>query len=382
MAGLTERLMRFLRIGRRVETHVPAPGPAAATRVRVPVDHVILLDGTLGALDPGHETNIGKIYRLLRAAPQSAHRSLYYESGVQWQVWRDTANVAMGRGINRQIRRAYGWLASRYRPGDRIFLFGYSRGAYAVRSLAGIMDQVGLVRAEEATERNILLAWRYYQSADAGAGRAQFARRFCHASVEVEMIGVFDTVKALGVRLPFLWMWTEPQHEFHSHALSGAVRHGFQALALDETRAVFDPVLWDTTGGDWQGRIEQVWFRGAHGDVGGQLAGYEPARPLANIPLVWMLERAEEVGLRLPGGWQAECPCDAAAPGLGTTRGWGKAFLLRARRRVGRDPSEHIHPSARSSRRGRFWLKRAPQLQPQGAPLSGFDAAGHPATDS
>ncbi|MBS0563289.1 MAG: DUF2235 domain-containing protein [Proteobacteria bacterium] len=362
-AGLTERLIKLLRIGRRVEAHAPAPQPASL-KVRAPTDHVILLDGTLGALDPEHQTNVGRIYHLLRAAPQSARLSIYYEAGVQWHVWRDTANVAMGRGINRQIRRAYGWLASHYRPGDRIFLFGYSRGAYAVRSLAGILDQVGLVRAEEATERNIMLAWRYYQTADHSAGRAQFARRFCHGTADVEMIGVFDTVKALGVRLPFLWMWTEPQHEFHSHALSHVVRHGFQALALDETRAAFDPILWDTADGGWQGRVEQVWFRGSHGDVGGQLSGFEVARPLSNIPLTWMLERAERFGLRLPDDWRSGLPCDASAAGIGTTRGWGKAFLLRARRPVGRDPSERIHASAQDTRRARFWLKRAPQLVP------------------
>ncbi len=359
---LTDRLMRMLRIGRRVEVQNPRPAPASAPAERRRTDHVILLDGTLGDLTPGQETNVGRIYRLLKAAPASARLSLYYEAGVQWHMWSDTPGVAMGRGINRQIRRAYGWLASRYRPGDRIFLIGYSRGAYAVRSLAGVLDQVGLLRAESATERNVQLAYRYYQAKDQSAAEADFSRIHCHPSVEVEMIGVFDTVKALGVRLPFLWMWTEPQHEFHNHALSAVVRHGYQALALDETRAAFDPILWQTHHGDWQGRVEQVWFRGAHGDVGGQLSGFEAARPLSNIPLVWMLERIEGCGLPLPEDWRAPLKCDASAPSVGTTRGWGKAFLLRARRQVGGDPSESIHKSARDSRRGQFWLKRAPQL--------------------
>ncbi len=65
----------------------------------------------------------------------------------------------------------------------------------------------------------------------------------------------------------------------------------------------------------------------------------------SNIPLVWMLERAETVGLRLPPRWQARFPCDPTAPACGTWRGVGKAFLLRHRRRIGRDRSEHIHPS-------------------------------------
>jgi len=359
--SLTDRLWKFLRIGRRVEVQHPAPVPHAR-RQRMPTDHVILLDGTLGDLSPGQETNIGRIYRMLRAAPQGRRLSLYYEAGVQWHLWSDTPSVAMGRGINRQIRRTYGWLASHYRPGDRIFLMGYSRGAYAVRSLAGIMDQVGLLRADAATERNVMLAYRYYRTVEVTKAEAEFRAAFCHPKVEVEMIGVFDTVKALGVRLPFLWMWTEPQHEFHSHALSGIVRHGFHALALDETRAAFDPVLWETATGDWQDRVEQVWFRGAHGDVGGQLSGFEAARPLANIPLFWMLERVERLGLPLPDGWRATLPLDRDAPSVGTTRGWGKAFLLRARRQVGGDRSEAIHESAAESRRARYWVRRDPAL--------------------
>ncbi len=350
---LTDRLIKFLRIGRKVETKIAAPA-----RTRGPTDHIILLDGSLSSLDPGEETNIGRIYRLLCAVPQPSHLSLYYEAGVQWHMWSDTANVAMGRGINRQIRRTYGWLASHYRPGDRIFLFGYSRGAYAVRSLAGIIDQVGLLRADCATERNVSLAYRYYQTVETTPTEQAFTRQFCHPKVEIEAIGVFDTVKALGIRLPFLWMWTEPQHEFHSHAISSIVRHGFHALALDETRAAFVPVLCKTTGGDWQDRVRQVWFRGAHGDIGGQLGGFQQARPLSNIPLVWMLEQVEGCGLRLPEGWRNGFKIDDSVPSVGTTRSWGKAFLLRARRPVGNDPSESIHPTARATRRGQFWLKR------------------------
>ncbi|MCB2110144.1 MAG: DUF2235 domain-containing protein [Defluviimonas sp.] len=340
---LASRLLGLLGFARKAETRVPVRG-------RGPVDHVILLDGTASTLDPGWETNIGLIYRLLQRSPGRSHMSLYYEAGVQWHGWRELPDVAMGRGMNRRIRRAYGWLATRYRPGDRVFFFGYSRGAYAVRSLAGMMSHVGLLRADQATERNVQLAWRYYQREATARGIGAFRSRFCHNSVPVEMIGVFDTVKALGIRLPFLWMWSEPQHEFHDHTLGPTVRHGYQALAMNENRAAFDPVLWDTTTGDWRGRVEQVWFRGAHGDVGGQLGGFEAARPLANLPLVWMLERVEGAGLALPDGWRAEYPTDPAAPSVGTARGWGKAFLLRARRKVGRDPSESLHPSTERPR--------------------------------
>lgn len=339
MGWLGERVRRLLRLGRAVETRAPPP------RTRGRTDHVILIDGTMSSLEPGRETNIGQIYRLLADMPRSARLAVYYEPGVQWAVWRDVAEVVTGRGIDDQIAGAYGWLASRYRPGDRIFLLGFSRGAFAVRSLAGIIGRVGLLRPDAATERNVRLAWRYYQQPDRVRGRAEFRRRFCHESVTVEAIGVFDTVKALGLRLPFLWMWTEPQHDFHDHRLGEAVRNGFHALALDETRAVYDPILWDGAPGPGQ-RVEQVWFRGTHGDVGGHLGGFDAARPLANVPLVWMLERLEETGLPLPAGWRARFHADPSAPSVGTWRDWGKLFLLRARRQTGRFPTERIWPGA------------------------------------
>ena len=314
------------------------------------VDHVVLLDGTMSSLAAGSETNVGLTYKLLREMP-SAGLSLRYEAGVQWRDWRTTMDVVHGRGINRSIRRAYGHLASRYRPGDRIFLFGYSRGAYAVRSLAGVIDRVGLVRSEHATERTIRDAYRHYETDPHGEAAEAFRDRYCHDDVPIEMIGVWDTVKALGLRLPLLWMLTEGQHAFHSAHLGDSVRHGYHALALDETRQAFAPVLWETTW-RWPGlEVEQMWFRGSHGDVGGQLGGAQEARTLSHIPLVWMLEKAEGCGLAFPEGWRARFPTDPDAPSAGTWNGWGKLFLLRSRRVVGADPSEYVHISARGGRR-------------------------------
>ena len=93
-------------------------------------------------------------------------------------------------------------------------------------------------------------------------------------------------------------------------------------------------------------RVEQVWFRGNHGDVGGQLNGLEAAWPLANISLVWMLDRATECGLPLPEGWRDRFPFDAHAPSTGGWRGWAKIFLLCRPRQPLADPSERVHESA------------------------------------
>jgi len=290
----------------------------------------------------------------------STTRTLYYEPGVQWEDWMHLADVAQGRGINRQIRRAYGFLASHYREGDRIFLLGYSRGAFAVRSLAGVIDQVGLLRRDFATERNVQLAYRHYRRDPGRASAKGFARRFCHKAPVIEMVGVWDTVKALGLRLPFLWTLSDPKNAFHNDQLGPSVRHGFHALALNETRVVFQPVLWRCPP-DWQGNVEQVWFRGAHADIGGQLGRFMASRPLSNIPLVWMLERMESCGTDLPEGWRGRYPCDQNAPMVGTWSGFGWVFLQRARRKVCQDRTESIHPTALMAQNAwaREALKRA-----------------------
>ncbi|KPA20902.1 hypothetical protein shim_28180 [Shimia sp. SK013] len=334
---LRKRFWNWLRGGPRADH-------SKVTARRGAVTHVLILDGTMSSLRAGEETNAGLTYRLLQEMRPDV--SLYYEAGVQWPGWRQTLDVMMGRGINRQIRRAYGYLASRYRPGDRIFLMGYSRGAFAVRSLAGVIDRVGLLRAECATERNIRTAYRHYELTPDSDVVGTFAEAHCHEDVAVEMIGVWDTVKALGARLPLLWRLTEKRHAFHNHHLSPVVRHGFQALALDETRSVFAPEMWECPD-MWDGRVEQVWFRGAHGDVGGQLHGFAAARPLGNISLVWMLERLESCDVALPEGWQERIVCDAEVPMLGTWRRWGKFFWIRKRRIAGRDRSESLHESAK-----------------------------------
>lgn len=332
----TRSLYSLLRPGKK-------SGRAGDVRARGQVTHFIILDGTMSSLDEGCESNAGLAFKLLQEAA-GASISVYYEAGVQWEDWRRTPDVLMGRGINRQIRRAYGYLASRYHRGDRIIFLGYSRGAYAVRSLAGMIDQVGLLKTEHATERNILTAFRHYQSMPGGGVAAQFTEAFCHKGVTIEMVGVWDTVKALGLRLPILWRWSEPAHAFHSHELGRSIKRGYHALALNETRKVYEPVLWDCPS-EFDGEVEQVWFRGTHGDVGGQLFGYGAARPLANIPLVWMMEKVELCGVPLPKGWQARFVQDVNAPSVSTWRGWGKIFLIRGRRRVGRDRSERIHES-------------------------------------
>lgn len=314
----------------------------ASSRTASPTVHVVIMDGTMSTLCPGLETNAGLASKLISetGSPVSVH----YEPGLQWPNLLKAYGVLMGRGINHQIRNAYGYLASRYRPGDKIFLLGFSRGAYAVRSLAGIIDMIGLLRADQATERNIRTAYRHYECTQESHGAKTFAETHCHDNVEIEMIGVWDTVKSLGLNAPVIWRFSIARNAFHNHELGASVKNGYQALAHDENRVAYSPVMWESKA-DWPGHLEQMWFRGSHGDIGGQLGGHMQARPLANISLVWILEKAEACGLPLPAGWQNRFPQDASAPSIGTWRGLAGLFITRKKRLVGVGSSENLHPS-------------------------------------
>ena len=338
--------MRLSPLNKRIATWLVDRFGHGAREVAPPVRgstiHVIILDGTMSSLEAGRETNAGLTYKLL--SEMGSQVSVYYEHGLQWSHWRRAGDVLMGRGINRQIRRAYGYLASRYHPGDRIFLMGFSRGAYAVRSLSGVIDMVGLLRNDQATERRIRDAYRHYERSPKSEASSVFREAYCHENIEIEMVGVWDTVKSLGINAPVLWRLSVAKHAFHSHALGPSIKNGYHALARHETRVAYKPVMWDTDP-KWTGHMEQMWFRGAHGDVGGELGGNHLSRPLSNIPLVWMLEKAQSHNLPLPNCWQGRFPQDPTAPATGTWSGYGRVFITRKSRNVGLDPSERIHPS-------------------------------------
>lgn len=316
-------------------TREAAPEPDAQT-------HVILLDGTMSTLRPGYETSIGLTYRML--AGENRH-CLYYEPGLEWRGWRHAPEIMAGVGINHQIRRAYQFLAERYRPGDKVFLMGYSRGAYAVRALAGMIDRVGLLRPEFATEEMVQRAYTHYRDAPLHPEARRFGAQHCQAKARITAVAVLDTVQAVGIRWPVLWRVFPKVHAFRSHRLGQSVENGFHAMALDETRQAYALDRWRTHGNRTQS-VEQVWFRGTHGDLGGQLNGHPSARPLANVPLVWLLSRLEAAGLSLPTDWRDRFPTDPEAPSVGNWRGFGPVFLIRKERETASDPSESLHPTA------------------------------------
>lgn len=344
-----------------------------------PKTHVVILDGTMSSVAKGFETHAGLTWKLLASSKPLTMR-MYYEPGIQWRGWANAFDVMAGVGINRQIQRAYRWLAQGYAPGDRVIFLGYSRGAYAVRSLAGVIERQGLLRPEHATERNVRFLYRYYREARGPEHGQRFARRYCwpQEAVSVEMIGVWDTVKALGLRVPLLWKWSRVTVSFHHDQISSIVKAGYHALARDERRVAFTPVLWrsaERLSERDPPRIEQVWFRGTHGDVGGQTLGFEPARPLANISLVWMLEHAERHGLALPEGWRAQFPRDSNAPSVGMNRGFGLLFAVRAPRVIGVDRSERMFDGSTLPHPPRPLLHRAGSAVAGGVARTGTRAA-------
>ncbi len=329
---------------------MPYASPARPSR-----RHIYIIDGTLSRIEDGDETNAGLLYKLLSEGGAQAQQTVGYHPGVQAEGLLKWLNIAAGIGINRSIMAGYATLSSRYRPGDSIMLFGYSRGAYAVRSLAGLIGRIGMLRAEEATERRVARVFRYYEATKTSPAAKDFCDAYCHSNVNIEVLGVWDTVKALGLPYPILNRLAPMATEFHDHSLLNNTRNAFQALALDENRTSYAPLPWRIKK-NYKGHVEQMWFAGAHADVGGQVWQRPQSRGLSNIPLIWMLERAEACGLKLPDGWRDEFPQNPLAPMYGAYRGKGKLFIGRAPRTVGLCSSEDVHHTVheRISRKRRY----------------------------
>jgi hypothetical protein len=265
---------------------------------------VICCDGTWNRADTTTVTNIEKIARTVQVEPSSAQgvqQMVMYLPGVGTAGYQTDKILggAFGLGLFHHVLNAYRFLALNYRPGDQIFLFGFSRGAYTARSLAGMVGKVGLLTREALIDgvlRDAGLRYRHPPDAPWPAGwddPQTFRAQHCHREVPIHFLGVFDTVGALGVPGAL-----SRRHQFHDVRLGPAVRVARQALAIDEPRMKFEPCLWEAVppaGSPDQttDRIKQVWFEGCHSDVGG---GYAEAG-LSDTALLWMATEAQAQGL-------------------------------------------------------------------------------------
>ena len=215
----------------------------------------------------------------------------------------------LGRGLDRNIKSAYHWLCAHYRQDDRIFLFGFSRGAYTVRSLSGFIAQCGLLNLAGLTPAQ---GWARVDDAYRQGYRRRRPKSEWGGSwpvlsdsdggtPKIHCLGVWDTVGALGVPddlILFDLLFDRKEYLFHDTELRENVRNAFHAVALDEMRASFAPTLWKNAApsvGSETRRIEQRWFVGGHGDVGGGRAD----SGLSDIALRWMIDHARECGLQI-----------------------------------------------------------------------------------
>ncbi|GAA5852465.1 hypothetical protein JCM8547_006791 [Rhodosporidiobolus lusitaniae] len=286
---------------------------------------ILCFDGTGNAFGQ-NVTNLPTLFGLLSEDPQK--QLSYYQTGIgtaiatQASPWAPTkilekigqaidAGVAWSLGSH--IMKGYEWLMNQYLPGDKIFIFGFSRGAFTARALAGMLQQVGLLPA--GNSESIPLAYSIYKKSETQLTPSEtlsqgFKRTFSR-EVRVHFVGVWDTVSSVGA----IWPRTLP-----FAAGSNYIRHFRQALALDECRARYAEQVWVDEDNDhpWCGKddehapttIQEVWFAGAHSNIGGGEFPYDgyitPA--LSNLSFRWMVREAVEQGLELDSAHVASSP--------------------------------------------------------------------------
>lgn len=269
---------------------------------------VVCCDGTWQTATQRFPTNVYRLKNALAptAADGTEQMSHYFGGvGAAGSIWSRATGGVAGVGLSGNVKEAYYWLTTTYRDGDQIAVFGFSRGAYTARSLAGMIGSCGLLdttgASEEQTWRQIEQVYRRkYRAGDTAKPSWRDGLRFRYdpgdeAEIPVRFIGVWDTVGSLGVpdHLGLVNLLDSPRrYEFHDVTLNPHLPHGRHAVALDEFRGPFCPTLWSepAPGQD----VKQVWFPGDHGDVGGG----HPETGLSDGALMWMIDEASAaVGL-------------------------------------------------------------------------------------
>lgn len=255
---------------------------------------VICADGTWQCPESDTATHV---MRLARGIAPVDGRGVKQVVFYDWGIGSDGDRIiggATGAGIDRNIMDCYRFLVHNYEPGDQLFLFGFSRGAYTVRSLAGLIRNCGLLQRAQAAripEAYELYRQRTPASAPGEDRASEFRKRYAVEDVtRIHFVGVWDTVGALGIPAPFLGTLGTGRYLFHDTEPSSIIRHARHAVAIDENRQDFEPALWTPKPGV---DLLQVWFAGVHTDIGG---GY-PERGLGDHAGRWMAQEAEKCGL-------------------------------------------------------------------------------------
>ena len=266
---------------------------------------VIFCDGTWNTPDANVngklcQTNVVKLANGLSAMSNDGKAQLlYYDTGIgsEGGVIKRVYDGATGTGISKNILQAYRFIIRNYELNDELFFFGFSRGAFTVRSLAGLIRNSGILKQENI--EMVSAAYRLYKSrkpehqpreVEATLFRKTFG---VSETTKIKFIGVWDTVGSLGNPLVMNGILSR-KNSFHDTDLSTRIENAFQALAIDEKRKNFEATLWHQQKDAGDQVLEQVWFQGVHADVGG---GYVESG-LSDIALSWMLDKATQCNLQ------------------------------------------------------------------------------------
>jgi uncharacterized protein (DUF2235 family) len=314
---------------------------------------VICLDGTGNQLKATGNTNVVRLYELLDLDDPS-RQIAYYDPGVgtfsAQGAWTPVARrlsrvagLAVGLGLRTNLAEAYTYLMHQWQPGDRIYVFGFSRGAYTARALAGLLHSAGLLRpgSENLVPYAVGVYARRNQewSGDDWRQVDKFAKVFSHEaegqrSIPIEFMGVWDSVKAAGVlRWNLKWPWTRRLPNVR------AVRH---AVSIDEKRRPYREYLVEAQ--PPTPVLEEVWFAGVHSDVGGT---FEDDPRLAAITLKWMVEGAVDAGLRVRPEAYAKASELTADHALGVVHRMGRVWAVLTYRRRPIPRGAKVHHSVR-----------------------------------
>ncbi|GAA6016791.1 hypothetical protein JCM11491_001808 [Sporobolomyces phaffii] len=287
------------------------------SKVNAPSRSLLLfLDGTGNTFG----SEISNVIRLASLADQDpAAQLVYYQSGIgvdygPWNLFqklRDVVDAGVAFSLPTHVQDAYTWLMNHWKPGDRIFIFGFSRGAFTGRALAGMLQEVGLL--PEGNEESVAMAYSIFSRkantvlVEGKETLAQGFKRSFSRDVYVHYVGVWDTVSSVGALVPRTLPFAQG---------TNYIRHFRQALSLDERRARFaeQPYIFDTTEPPFSSvagayfaappapcSVKEVWFAGAHSNVGGGEFVYDGdvSPSLSNLSFKWMVREAVEAGMQL-----------------------------------------------------------------------------------
>jgi uncharacterized protein (DUF2235 family) len=264
---------------------------------------IVCCDGTWQKLTSNYPTNVVKITQAIKSVgDDGVTQIVYYSEGVGSGDFIDKlGGGAFGWGLDNVIQNAYRFLCLNYDPGDRIYLFGFSRGSYTVRSLAGLIYNVGLLKRQHIRTTPAaydLYRDRSHETKPNSVAAKAFRARYSQEGVNVAFLGCWDTVGSLGIpdQIPFFPLdnLINQKYKFHDTQINRRIQCARHAVAIDERRKVFYVTPMQKSKGADAQDLKQVWFPGEHGCVGG---GTEAYRQLSDAALKWMIEEAGHQGL-------------------------------------------------------------------------------------